>query len=429
MKEVVEVAGASLRHPWAAGLIFIFAFIMISVRRMQILPIGRPSAAMLGAVLMVIFGVVTPEEAYALVNWDTICLLLGMMIIAEHLRAAGLFQRFTRIISQINSPFLLLMAISAVSALASAILVNDPVCVVLTPLVIEICRFKRLNPLPYLIVLATSANIGSALTLTGNPQNMIVGSLSGLNYLKFIAIMLVPVLLALLVNLLLAWFFYRRQLIAKEDGPEKDCQKEVAEDFEPIARTRKLRIGLFGLGLACLGFVSGFSMAFSALGGAVVVIIFHRKDPAELLDRVEWSLLLFFASLFVVLGGLQTSGLAKMMTEQALPWISGDISSRTWIFSGITLLGSNILSNVPFVLLASPSIPSLGNPEFFWSLLAYVSTIAGNMTLFSSVANLIVAESAKDSCSISFWDFARFGIPATLISLLLGIFALQQILL
>jgi Na+/H+ antiporter NhaD/arsenite permease-like protein len=281
-----------------------------------------------------------------------------------------------------------------------------------------------LNPLPYLIVLATSANAGSALTLTGNPQNMIVGSLSGIDFLKFISFMAVPVCVAMFINALLAWLFYRHDL-ELENTKEVDC--DAATDLETIEKTRSLRIGLLGLGVACAGFVSGFSMAFSALGGAVVVITFHRKDPTELLNNIEWSLLLFFASLFVVIGGLQTSGLAKLMTDYSLQIISGEQVSRVWLFSGVTLAGSNLLSNVPFVLLASSSVPSLGNPELFWCLLAYVSTIAGNMTLFSSVANLIVAETAKESYSISFWEFARFGIPATLISGSLGILILLQI--
>ncbi|EKD82710.1 MAG: Arsenite transport protein [uncultured bacterium] len=115
------------------------------------------------------------------------------------------------------------------------------------------------------------------------------------------------------------------------------------------------------------------------------------------------------------------------MTEKSMQLISGDIVSQVWIFSGVTLVGSNVLSNVPYVLLAAQSVPSLGNQELFWSLLAYVSTIAGNMTLFSSVANLIVAETAKDDCNMSFWSFAKFGIPTTLISMALGILILLQI--
>jgi len=427
MTDIITPASEALRHPWAAGIIFLITFVMISFRRMNLLPIGRPSAALMGAVLMVVFGVVRPDEAYRLVNWDTICLLLGMMIIAEHLRAAGLFERFSRIVERFQSPFGLLMGLSFASAALAAILVNDPVCVVMTPLVLEVCRRKSLNPFPYLMILATSTNIGSTLTLTGNPQNMIVGSLSGLHYLKFMALMSLPVGIAMLVNSAFAWLYYRNDLLRKDPVDAFPASLRRESVSETIIKTRKLRVGFLGLGLACLGFVTGFSMAFSALGGAVVVITFHRKDPSELLEKMEWSLLLFFAALFVVIGGLQTSGLARALTEWAMHTISGDISAQVWSFSGITLAGSNLLSNVPFVLLASQSIPSLNSPDMFWCLLAYVGTMAGNMTLFGAVANMIVAETAKDECRMTFWGYAKFGIPSTIVSMTIGIMILKYL--
>ncbi len=429
MHELAQTATEAFRHPWAAGIIFIATFILISFRRLSLLPIGRPSAALTGAVLMVAFGVVHPEEAYRLVNWDTICLLLGMMIIAEHLRAAGLFERFSRLSEKISSPFGMLVIVGFTAAISSAILVNDPVCVVMTPLVLEICRRKRLRPFPYLMILATSSNIGSTLTLTGNPQNMIIGSLSKLGFLRFMGLMAAPFMVSMLINLVLAWFYYRHELVEDPVSGPSDSEILPRESLpEKIQKTRRLRIGLVGLGLACAGFVAGFSMAFSALAGAVVVITFHRKDPSELLEKMEWSLLMFFAALFVVIGGLQTSGLAKAVTEWALKLIAGDLTSQVWIFSGVTLVGSNVLSNVPFVLLASQSIPAMASPDLFWCLLAFVSTIAGNLTIFGSVANMIVAETARNECPMSFWGFARFGIPSTILSLLAGVWMLSHIL-
>ncbi len=429
LHEITQTATEAFRHPWAAGLIFIGTFILISFRRLNMLPIGRPSAALTGAVLMVAFGVVEPEEAYRLVNWDTICLLLGMMIIAEHLRAAGLFERFSRLAEKFSSPFGLLVVIGFVAALGSAILVNDPVCVVMTPLVLEICRRKHLKPFPYLMILATSSNIGSTLTLTGNPQNMIIGSLSKLGFLKFMFLMTAPFMVSMLINIGLAWLYYRHDLVAEGGAPDMQTGTLPRESLpEQIQKTRRLRVGLVGLGLACAGFVAGFSMAFSALAGAVVVITFHRKDPSELLEKMEWSLLMFFAALFVVIGGLQTSGLAKAVTDWALHLIAGDLNTQVWIFSGVTLAGSNLLSNVPFVLLASQSIPAMTSPELFWCLLAFVSTIAGNLTIFGSVANMIVAETARNQCPMSFWAFARFGIPSTILSLLAGVWLLSHIL-
>ena len=429
MNEIAQTAAGAFRQPWAAGLIFITTFILISFRRLNMLPIGRPSAALAGAVLMVVFGVVTPEEAYRLVNWDTICLLLGMMIIAEHLRAAGLFERFSRLAENLSSPFGLLVITGFSAALASAILVNDPVCVVMTPLVLEICRRKHLNPFPYLMMLATSSNIGSTLTLTGNPQNMIIGSLSKLAFLRFSMLMTLPFLVAMAINIALAWLYYRHDLLLSPAvEPVAPLPPSGESSPEQMQNTRRLWVGLAGLGVACAGFVAGFSMAFSALAGAVIVITVHRKDPSELFEKMEWSLLMFFAALFVVIGGLQTSGLAKAVTDWSLQLIAGDLHAQLWIFSGVTLLGSNLLSNVPFVLLASQSIPAMSNPELFWCLLAYVSTIAGNLTIFGSVANMIVAETSRHQCPMSFWSFARFGIPSTLLSLLAGVWLLSHIL-
>lgn len=162
-------------------------------------------------------------------------------------------------------------------------------------------------------------------------------------------------------------------------------------------------------------------MAFSALTGAIVAITFHREDPRERFKRLEWQLLMFFAALFVVIGGLKVSGLADSGVKWALSYLVGDLNSQAWIFSGVTLIGSNIFSNVPFVLIASQSVPHLPNPEMFWCLLAYVSTVAGNFTLFGSIANLIVAESSRDVCELGFFEYAKFGIPSTLLTLIAGI--------
>ncbi len=426
MDGTTEIA---FRHPIAAAIIFAITFILISFRRLSILPIGRPSSALLGTVLMVAFGVVTPKEAYNLVNWDTICLLLGMMIVAEHLRSAGLFEKITSKLENFDKPFVLLVVVAFSAALLSSILVNDPVCVVFTPLVLLLCHKKHLNPLPYLIVLATSSNIGSSLTLTGNPQNMIIGNISKLEFLHFLKLMLLPFLAAMAINLGLAWLFYRNKL-KLEAAPIEIKNADALynyEDDHPL-KTRRLRIGILGLIVTCLGFITGCSMAFSALAGAVIVITFHRKDPGEIFAKLDWSLLMFFSALFVVIGGLQTSGLAAAIANWSLKLISGELTKQIWVFSGVTLVGSNLLSNVPFVLLASHSVPSLNNPELFWCLLAYVSTIAGNLTIFGSVANMIVAETAGDRCKISFWEFARFGIPSTLICIAVGVLILSAIL-
>lgn len=417
------------RHPFLAGGIFLFSFILISFRRLRILPIGRPSGALFGAVLMVLFGVVTPDEAYALVNWDTICLLLGMMILAEHLKAALLFERLSAFIGGLGSPFGLLAMVSLTSAVFSSILVNDTICIVFTPLILDICERRRLNPYPYLVALATMANIGSAFTLTGNPQNMIIGVASRLSFTRFSGEMAAPVLTAFVTNLFLLWMFFRGRLELPAPAATNSGASVALLPGRRIRRERTLGLGLFALVLTCLGFLLGFSMAFSALGGAALVILLHRRDPRRILARLEWSLLLFFAGLFVIIGGLKTSGLAQAFTQWSLQFLVGTPWEQIAWFSGFTLVGSNLFSNVPFVLLLSPAVPHLAPPDLFWCILAYVSTLAGNLTLFGSVANLIVAEMSRDRCEMGFWEFAAFGIPSTLICIFLGTLVLGVLLL
>ena len=297
----------------------------------------------------------------------------------------------------------------------------------MTPLVIEICRRKKLNPFPYLVVLATGSNIGSALTLTGNPQNMIIGSISKLEFVKFTGTMILPFLVCVFINLVLAYFYYGKSLTVSDDSSElsennDDCVSLNSDD------AKHRIIAILGLCLTCFGFISGYSMAFSALTGAAILIVLNRKDPSEIFARIEWSLLLFFASLFIVIGGLQTSGIATYITKKSLALISGTQLRQVSIFTGITLVGSNLLSNVPFVLIASSSVAAMQNPVLFWYLLAFVSTIAGNLTLFGSVANMIVAEEAGEQCKIEFWAFAKFGIVSTILCIIAGTATLTMIL-
>ena len=272
------------------------------------------------------------------------------------------------------------------------------------------------------MALATSSNIGSALTLTGNPQNMIIGSLSKLNYGQFILFMALPVISAMLLNFFLLWIYYRNDLeiCEKSASSEEDSQFPIYHKKRPHLHLRRLRIGFVALFLACAGFFAGYSMAFSALLGAVLVITLHRKDPRRLLAKLEWSLLMFFASLFVVIGGLKTSGLADYGTRWAMTFMEGERSRQIWIFSLVTLIGSNLFSNVPFVLIASNSLEHLFPKELFWCILAFVSTLAGNLTLFGSVANLIVAEEAGGRCEVRFWDYTKFGFLSTILTVVLG---------
>lgn len=395
-----------------AGIIFLITYVMISGRGIRFLRIGRPGGVLLGAVLMVALGVVGAEEAYRLVNWDTILLLFGMMVIIEHLADAEFFEMVARWISlkRLSAHGLLALVVFGFGFLA-AFLVNDIVCIFFTPLLLVMIRERKLAPMPYLIALATSANLGSTIAFTGNPQNMIIGNLSGIPYATFFWKMLPIGLLGLGVNYLLLRWVYRKSLASP--------MEEVPTEDQLVARPL-LKRSLFVTLLVIVGFFVGGNMAWVAVGGATLLLFLARRDEGAVLQRIDWNLLLFFAGLFVVIGGLQVSGVTGWILSRTELWIQGAGAGPFWIFGGLTLVGSNLFSNVPFVLVAAEWIEKMANPVLMWYVLAFASTVAGNLTIIGSVANVIVVEKSRGICEIGFWDYFRFGLLTTVVTLTLG---------
>lgn len=407
-------------HAVLALAIFTFAYVLISGRRLHILPVGRPAAALLGATLMVVLGVVSPKQAYTeAIDGNTIVLLLGMMIITQHLELAGFFNWAAELAFRVaRSPRSLMAWLAWTAGLLSALFVNDTVCLLMTPLVVRILKQAQLPRFPYLMALATASNIGSVMTLVGNPQNMIVGSLAekdGLDYLTF-AMYMVPVgLICLAVHVLFLLWMFRRELPAQ-------WQQATLPDIEldrPLL-TRTLVV-VAGVGLA---FCCRLNPAWSALAGACVLFIWNGKKPAAgaILARVDWLLLLFFAGLFVIVYGLDVSGVKDRFWQWAgVLWDAEPLVQRIH-FVWVSVLGSNLVSNVPFIKLIESQMSHFGSDPAaqrqMWMLLAMATTFAGNLTLLGSVANIIVMESSGEP--VGFWQYLRVGFPATVISCVLG---------
>jgi len=400
--------------------VFAVTYVLISGKRLPWLPLNRPAGALLGALLMVLLRVMTPEEAYRAVNFDTIVLLLGTMILSEYLKESGFYGI---VVGRLQSARLggraLLLALVAVSGLLSAFLVNDTLCLMLTPLVVRLVAEARFAPIPFLMALATSSNIGSALTLTGNPQNMIVGNLSQMPYMRFLAVSALPVAAALAANGALLCAFYRNELAV---APPAVASKGASQVDRSLLWKSVLCLSLAVAGFAAAPW-TGLGLAWSALAAAVLLLVIARRDPYKVFAGVDWTLLLFFAGLFVVIGGLERSGcLREVETRAALPLLrsqggSGEMLHLTWL----TVLGSQLFSNVPFVIAAGHWIPDLQAPELGWVVLAYASTVAGNLTILGSVANIIVLEQSRDAARIGFFEYLKFGALTTLASLVLGI--------
>jgi Na+/H+ antiporter NhaD/arsenite permease-like protein len=397
--------------------IFSVTYLLISGRRLKILPLNRPASALLGAVLMVACGILTPEQVYRSVDYDTLVLLLGMMLISAYLYLAGFFDWAADwILRRAKSPQALLLYLVCTSGILSALLVNDTICLMLTPLVVAVMVRGKLPLPPYLLALAMSANLGSVATLVGNPQNMIIGHMSKIPFLRFSASLLPVAIAGLAIQYAILRLGFRRILSEAvihrpETGPK------------PLDH-RLLAITIIVLALVFVGFVAGLNLSWTALAGGALVMVLARRDTHEVLKLVDWHLLVFFAALFAVVEGLNGTGLPDQI-YQAVHSVFGASSGRqAWNLAWFSVVGSNIFSNVPFVLVAGKWINSFTQPEQMWKVMALATTFAGNLTILGSVANIIVVESARKHVEIGFWDYARFGIPVTILTTVVGMIIL-----
>lgn len=402
------------RRELLAILIFAVTYVLISGRRLKILPLNRPAAALLGTVLMVSCGVMTPTQAYHAVDYDTLVLLLGMMLMSAYLFLAGFFDWAADWVLRVaGTPERLLLYLIVASGLLSALLVNDTVCLMLTPLVVTVMVRGGLPLPPYLLALAMSANLGSVATLVGNPQNMIIGSLSKIPFVRFSAGLVPVAVLGLAIEYWVLRIGFRKVLrqagLRRPEGPPR-----------PLDR-RLLGLTLAALTAVFIGFVAGLNLAWTALAGGAVVMVLARRDTHEVLKLVDWHLLVFFAALFVVVEGINSTGLPTQIYDRVRGLFGATAMVQAWSLAWFSVVGSNIFSNVPFVLVAGKWIPHFADPELMWKVMALATTFAGNLTILGSVANIIVVESARGHCEVGFWDYAKFGIPVTVLTTVGGL--------
>jgi len=394
--------------------IFCLTYLLISGRQLKVLPLNRPAAALLGTVLMIACGVLTPERAYRAVDYDTLVLLLGMMIISAYLCLAGFFEWAADwILWRAKTPESLLIYLILTSGVLSALLVNDIICLMLTPLVVEVMVRGKLPLHPYLLALAMSANLGSVATLVGNPQNMIIGHLSKMPFLHFSAAMLPVAIVGLVIEYVVLRLGFREVL-------------RLTVIHRPETRShsldRPLLVLAFSvLGAVFIGFIAGLNLSWTAMAGGALLMVLARRDTHPVLKLVDWHLLVFFAALFIVVDGLEGTGLPDQIYQRVHGLFGESSTSQAWNLAWFSEAGSNIFSNVPFVLIAGKWIGNFAQPELMWKVMALATTFAGNLTIVGSVANIIVVESARAHTEIGFWDYAKYGIPVTVLTSLAGL--------
>lgn len=382
----------------------------VALGRFPWLRMNRATIALVGATTLVALGALALEEAYSSLDLDTLTLLFAMMILNANLRLAGFFRLVnSRIIRWTRSPRMLLATIIVASGLLSAIFLNDTIVLVFTPLVLEVTQSLRRDPIPYLIGLVSAANIGSMATITGNPQNMLIGMASGIPYLVFTAYLIVPAIVGLFIAWVVIVVVYHREFSSNEF----DCSIELpARPYRPL-----LRKSLLATCLMIVAFVSGMSIPLAALMAASLLLVTRRLKPERVFREIDWSLLVFFSGLFIVTGAIEKLGLVHKLVPLANPSGSGGMAR----LAVVAMILSNLISNVPAVMLFRPIIPTFPDPEKAWLTLAMASTLAGNLTLLGSVANLIVAELAKrEGVHLSFAEYLKTGMVITLLTLAAG---------
>jgi Na+/H+ antiporter NhaD/arsenite permease-like protein len=404
-------------HQVLAYAVFLASYLVFAFGRFPGTKIDRPAAAVIGAALMFAFRVLSPAQGIRSIDFGTIVLLASMMLIVSSLHFAGFFEWIAGLVVKLVSPSHLLPSVIFTSGILSAFLVNDVVCLMMTPLLLRICRRFSKRPLPYLLALATASNIGSSATITGNPQNILIGSVSGIAYRHFLSALGPIALLGLFIDwLVLHWLYPNREMAAQSEfTPRAPVRNSDGTDH------RRPAFPLIILALVLAGFLAGISPPLVAAIGGALLLIRRSTHPEEIYKEIDWPLLVFFIGLFLIIGAAEQAGIAKQMLSFAerLNLHNG------WIFVGVVALLSNAVSNVPAVMLLKDLVPRFHNPAQFWLLLAMASTLAGNLTITGSIANMIVVEKARPEARISFVDYARVGIPVTLATLVVGVIWLR----
>ena len=288
-----------------AFIIFIITYLFIGLRQIPRLQIDRPAGALVGAVLMVVLGVLTLDQAFSAIDMHTLLLLLGMMIITVYLRTAGFFELMAdKMLSFSKTPLQLLILVVISSGLLSALFVNDTICLLYTPIILEVTIQLGVNPLPYLLALATSSNIGSVMTVTGNPQNMLIGISSKIPYLSFLGALFPIAIAGLAVSVAVIWLVYGKEMKAGA-FPSRPRMPEYRVHKPLLVKS------LLVCGAVLASFSLGYPYSLVAAAGAVALLLIGGVSTERVLEGVDWTLLLFFSGLFVVMRGVEVSGLGR----------------------------------------------------------------------------------------------------------------------
>jgi Na+/H+ antiporter NhaD/arsenite permease-like protein len=389
--------------------IFAITYVGMAVGHVPGLKLNRVGIALLGAIAMIIFGDVSTNKVVAWINWPTIFLLFGFFVISAQLRLSGFYDLVAGGISaRLGHPARFLLVLMLVTGGLSAFLNHDIVCYVFAPIVGTALLRQRLNPIPYLIALAIASNLGAAATLIGNPQDMMIGQVARLSYGHYLLWSAVPVILALAAAYGIIWLLSRKKLQST-----LTVTAESTLPPRPFNRTHTIK-GLIILAVVIGLFFSSLPKEVIALAAAGIHLASTRFRTDDLLGLVEWPILVLFMGLFVVTGAFQSTGCG----DQAVQWLAHrgfDLNAPATL-TLVTAALSNLINNSAAVMLLL-KVVNLSQPATAY-ILALANSFGGSLIVIGSVSNIITVQQARTlGIRISFWDFARLGIPVTLAAL------------
>jgi len=390
--------------------VFILVYLGMIFGRLPWLALDRTGIVTLGAIALLASGQVSLEGGRSGIDSSTLLLLFGFMVISAQFRLGGFYSEISRRIADLPlSPAALLGAVIGVSGFLSALLTNDVVCLAMTPVIGQGCIQKKINPLPFFLGLACASNIGSAATLIGNPQNMLIGQYLGLSFSGYAAFALLPSAVSLVFLWAVAAFLFRGKFYLDIDA--------TAEPGRPFNLRQTVK-GMIVLGGVVLLFLfTALPRDLVAIGAAGILLLSRTMASRRTLDTVDWQLLVLFTGLFVVNGAFEAAG-GLELAEKALSSLGISLGSPYWL-CGVTTLLSNLVSNVPAVMLLLPMVRDIPGAGY---ILAVSSTYAGNLLIVGSIANIIVAgEAERMGVPLNWKAHAMVGLPVTFASLAAGL--------
>lgn len=409
---------------WFAGILFVIVYgIIISEK------IHRTIIALFGAVLLLVLGILEQTEAIGYIDFNTIGLLTGMMIIVGITRKSGVFEYMAIKAANLakGEPIKILVALAIVTAVASAFLDNVTTVLLIVPVTISICKALEINPVPIFLTEIMASNIGGTATLIGDPPNIMIGSAAPYGFMDFVINLTPVVVVIFIVTILLLKIIYKKQLQTSDENKAKICAMNPAE---AIRDTVILKKSLSVITLVIIGFVThqylGLESATIALTGAALLLLLTREDPDEILHTVEWTTLFFFIGLFILVGGLEKVGIIESMAREAVALTHGNLTATTILILWFSAIASAFVDNIPFVATFIPLIKEIGVISHMsiaplWWALSLGACLGGNGTIVGASANVIVSGiSAREGHPITFLGYMKIAFPLMLVSIVIA---------